>query len=68
MPNFKCEKCGNGSLVRSNFRLTKDGRAYCRRFECTKAWESEVFNHAVGDATQIVDDAVVFARTGGTGG
>jgi hypothetical protein len=29
MPNFTCKKCERSSLVRSNFKLTIDKRAYC---------------------------------------
>jgi predicted RNA-binding Zn-ribbon protein involved in translation (DUF1610 family) len=38
--HFKCAHCGNASLVRSNFRLTPDGKAFCasaKRLECEKA-------------------------------
>lgn len=30
MPNFTCHKCGHGTLVRSNVRLTPDHKPYCR--------------------------------------
>jgi ssDNA-binding Zn-finger/Zn-ribbon topoisomerase 1 len=38
--HFKCARCGNASLVRSNFRLTPDGKAFCasaKRPECEEA-------------------------------
>lgn len=52
MPGFTCVNCGNGSLVRSNFRLTPDGRPWCRDWmaceERRKKWpHSSQYDHHV---------------------
>lgn len=41
MSGYKCARCGLSSLVRSNFRLTRDGRPYCRKQECADAFRAE---------------------------
>lgn len=42
MKGYTCFKCGYGSLVRSNFKGTSDGKFYCRGLErCRKRSETE---------------------------
>jgi hypothetical protein len=48
MPNFKCHLCGFGTLVRSNMKLTRDRKPYCRAEN--KCWEHmmSLYNLAMG--------------------
>ena len=41
MRTFVCFKCGNGSLVRSNFKLTSDRKPYCRSEENCREREAK---------------------------
>lgn len=43
--HFKCAHCGNASLVRSNFRFTPTGEAFCvsaQRPECEAARQEKL--------------------------
>lgn len=45
-----CVNCGHGSLVKSNFKLTPSGKAYCV-LKCTDAY-NEVISHNNANARQ----------------
>lgn len=41
---MNCVNCGYGSLVRSNFKLTSNGKAYCI-VKCSEVYEQIKWNH-----------------------
>lgn len=41
--SYVCVNCGHGSLVRTNFKLTNDGKAYCIR-KCQEVYEASKWN------------------------
>lgn len=42
---FTCVNCNHGSLVRSNFKLTSDGKAYCIKNErCVEKYNRITYN------------------------
>lgn len=38
-----CVNCGHGSLVRSNFKLLPNGKAFCI-IKCSEAFEKHIYN------------------------
>ena len=55
MTNFRCVHCGEGSLVRSNFRFNQAGDATCRNIErCIKRRKGHA-DDGVADRTPEAD-------------
>lgn len=54
--SYVCVNCGHGSLVRTNFKLTSQGVAYCTREKCSDIYNQIQRNNGARQKGEKVDD------------